>query len=200
MDNKLMEELEELLGKCDTRHSSVINLTEHLKNNGYYTAPASTSKHNSFRGGLLEHSMGVTRTLLVLKEALLPAITDESCVIVGLFHDAHKVCDTFDNAYYTENKLKNGELSGAKPYKINSNSFQLHGGTMSAMVVRDFIKLSPSELQAIIYHDGQYVMANRDVQHKETTLTLLLHWADMWNASQIEKSSSDYYSVLNGRV
>jgi len=43
------------------------------------------------------------------------------------------------------------------------------------------IDLSEQEVQAIIYHDGQYVDDNRSVATHEEPLTLLLQYTDSWS-------------------
>ena len=57
----------------------------------WLTSPASTKYHLNIEGGLLQHSAGMTETLLQIKEGLAPDINDESCIINGLFHDVGKV-------------------------------------------------------------------------------------------------------------
>jgi len=57
----------------------------------WLTSPASTRFHLSEEQGLLRHSVGVAEALLRFREFLAPVITEESCVIVGLFHDAGKL-------------------------------------------------------------------------------------------------------------
>jgi 23S rRNA maturation-related 3'-5' exoribonuclease YhaM len=57
----------------------------------WLVSPASTRFHLSEEQGLLKHSVGVTETLLRFREFLAPAIPEESCVIVGLFHDVGKL-------------------------------------------------------------------------------------------------------------
>ena len=44
------------------------------------------------------------------------------------------------------------------------------------------------ELQAIVHHDGQYVLENRGVAHREHSLALLLQFADTWQGHIIEKA------------
>ncbi len=66
-----------------------INMLE--KDSSWLTSPASTKYHLNKEGGLLEHSVGVTETLLKLRETLAPQISEESCVIVGLLHDVGKI-------------------------------------------------------------------------------------------------------------
>lgn len=46
--------------------------------------------------------------------------------------------------------------------------------------------LSEIEVQAIIYHDGQYVDDNKSVATREEPLTLLLQYADNWSGFVIE--------------
>ncbi|MBQ7629409.1 MAG: phosphohydrolase, partial [Selenomonadaceae bacterium] len=49
------------------------------------------------------------------------------------------------------------------------------------------ISLTEEEVQAIIYHDGQYVEDNRSAALREEKLTLLLQHADIWSSRVIEK-------------
>jgi len=57
----------------------------------WLTAPASVRYHLSEEKGLLKHSVGVAKTLLELRQLLAPELSEESCVIVGLFHDVGKI-------------------------------------------------------------------------------------------------------------
>jgi len=50
-----------------------------------------------------------------------------------------------------------------------------------------YIELSEDEVQAIVYHDGQYVDDNASVATKEALLTLLLQYADSWSGFVIEE-------------
>jgi hypothetical protein len=49
------------------------------------------------------------------------------------------------------------------------------------------INLTEEEVQAIVYHDGQYVEDNRSCATHEERLTLLLQYADSWSGFVIEK-------------
>ena len=49
-----------------------------------------------------------------------------------------------------------------------------------------YIKLSEEEVQAIVYHNGQYVDDNASVARKEEPLTLLLQYADTWSGFVLE--------------
>jgi len=56
----------------------------------WLVSPASTRHHLNEGKGLLRHSVGVAENLLRLRDCLVPQISDESCVIVGLFHDVRQ--------------------------------------------------------------------------------------------------------------
>ena len=50
-----------------------------------------------------------------------------------------------------------------------------------------YIELSEEEVQAIVYHDGQYIDDNASVARNEEPLTLLLQYADNWSGFVLEK-------------
>lgn len=163
----------------------------------WLTSPASTRFHLNKEGGLLEHSVGVVETLLRFRETLAPEISEESCVIIGLLHDVGKIGMPKKPRYHkntNEWEIKNRGMT----YKINPAEIEMNLAARSLYLIAKYIPLSDSEAQAILYHDGQYVDFNRGVAHKETPLTLLIHWADYWTAHIHEegrsiKEDSDYY-------
>ena len=55
------------------------------------------------------------------------------------------------------------------------------------------ITLSEDEVQAVMYHDGQYVDDNKSVATKETPLLLLLQYADTWSTFVTEKHQKGMY-------
>ena len=178
------ERYNKLLSKITERKPEVDKFIEVLHSETtWLTSPASTKYHLNKEGGLLEHSVGVAETLLRIRDALAPEISDESCVIVGLFHDTGKI-GMLGKPYYLP-EMKNGKHTGA--YTINNDVVAMGLSLRSLYLVSQYIPLSDTEAQAIAYHDGMYVPEGRAVAHKETPLLLLLHWADMWTASVREK-------------
>ena len=172
-----------------------VNMLE--KETSWLTSPASTRFHLNKEGGLLEHSVGVTETLLKLRDSLAPQLSEESCVIVGLLHDIGKI-GMPGKPRYLKNvndwEIKNRNMT----YKINPKEVYMGLAARSLYLVTKYIPLSDSEAQAILYHDGQYIDSNKEVAHKETPLTLLLHFADCWTAQITEEGRSiqedtDYY-------
>ena len=151
----------------------------------WLTSPASTRFHLSKEEGLLKHSVGVAETLLKLRDILAPEISDESCVIVGLFHDVGKV-GMPGKPYYIPNPDKEQVKNRGIHYIVNRDLVHLDLATRSLYLVAGHIELTEDEIQAIRYHDGQYVSENRSVAHKETKLTRLLQYADNWTGCVLE--------------
>lgn len=152
------------------------------------TAPASskTSFHSAHKGGLLKHSIIVTETLLKLVKILDPNIDEESCIIVGLYHDCGKV-GSYDEPYYIRETSSWHREKLGQMYVTNENLTHIDVPTRSLVYVSKFVNLTDEEMQAIRYHDGQYVNENKSVAHKETRLTRLLQFADQWAAGVLEK-------------
>jgi hypothetical protein len=147
----------------------------------WLTGPASSRYHLNEEEGLLKHSIAVAENLLRIRDCLAPEITDESCVIVGLFHDVGKVGMPGKPLYIknrNEWEAKNRNIT----YKVNPNLTHMGLAIRSLYLVAKYIPLSDAEAQAILYHDGQYIEENKCVAHKETCLTLLVHWADYWTS------------------
>ena len=152
----------------------------------WLTSPASTRFHLAEERGLLKHSVGVAETLLQFRGFLAPKISEESCVIVGLFHDVGKL-GAPGKPYYLPNDntwiVKNRGIR----YKTNPEVVTMGLAVRSLYLISQYISLSETEAQAIAYHDGQYIDDNKVVAHKEEPLTLLLHWADYWRAHIYEE-------------
>ncbi len=153
----------------------------------WLTSPASTRFHLNEKKGLLKHSVAVAENLLKFRDFLAPQISDESCVIVGLFHDVGKVGMPGKPLYIkndNEWEVKNRNIT----YKTNSELSYMSLAARSLYLVSKYIPLSDAEAQAILYHDGQYITDNKCVAHKEEPLTLLAHWADYWTAHIYEEA------------
>ncbi len=171
------------------------------KDSSWLTSPASTKYHLNKEGGLLEHSVGVTETLLKLRETLAPQISEESCVIVGLFHDVGKIGMPGKPRYLKNDNQWEIDKRG-RTYKINPDEVYMNLAARSLYLVAKYIPLSDSEAQAILYHDGQYVEGNKEVAHHEMPLTLLAHFADLWTASIYEEGrvledDKEYFDKIN---
>jgi len=184
---ELQEHYDALKLKIRNRKESFERFIALLENETtWLTSPASTRYHLAEERGLLKHSVGVAETLLKFREFLAPTISEESCIIVGLFHDVGKL-GVPGKPYYLPNDnawmVKNKGIC----YKTNPDVVTMGLAVRSLYLILQYIPLSEAEAQAITYHDGQYIDDNKIVAHKEEPLTLLLHWADYWTAHIYEE-------------
>lgn len=183
------EQFIQLYKKYITRKSSDKLLTW-LTETDFFTAPASTRFHNSFDGGLVEHSINVynrlsfnlgvdTRLAQFDEKAEYPGT--ESVAIVSLLHDVCKV-----NYYKIE--MRNAKENGTwvqKPYYTVDDKLPYGHGEKSVYIIREFMKLTAEEALAINWHmggfddrvkGGSYALSN---VFSQNPLALALHIADM---------------------
>lgn len=155
----------------------------------WLTSPASTKYHLCTEGGLLEHSVNVAECMLKIRAVLAPEISEESCVIVSLIHDFGKVGMPGKPQYLINEITENQNKSGHKPdppYRFNKDLTYLSVPVRSLYLASKHVELTEQEVQAIVYHDGQYVDDNRSVATHEEPLTLLLQYADSWSGFVVE--------------
>ncbi len=189
---ELMERYHRLKGKVTGRKREFTDLMSYIETEtAYLTAPASTRYHLCRKQGLLEHSVNVAETLLKIKGVLAPEISDESCVIVGLLHDLGKA-GMPGNPQYLKNepspKQKAYGFPASTPYRFNHDLLYLSVPIRGLYLTASRFPLTEEEVQAIVYHDGQYVEDNRSVATREEKLTLLLQYADNWSGFITEKA------------
>jgi len=191
---KLAHDYEGLLDLMGDRRRQAEEFLFFLENEtSWLTAPASAHHHLNIPGGLLIHSIMVTRTLLEMRDTLSPDYSDETCVLVGLFHDVGKV-GAAGEPYYKVAREKSGQLG----FQVNQNLVTLGMAVRSLYLCAQYISLSDEEAQAICYHDGQYVPDNLAVKNREQPLTLMLHFADLWSSHTKEsvESLDNVHSLL----
>ncbi len=184
------EALKNRVVKRKDEFDALINFMENETD--YLNSPASTRFHLCRKQGLLEHSVNVAETMLKLRSSLAPEIDEESCIITALIHDLGKA-GMPGAPQYLENeptpKQKQYGFPASIPYRINESLVYLSVPVRSLYLAIPHISLSESEVQAVMYHDGQYVDDNKSVATKETPLLLLLQYADTWSTFVIEKDT-----------
>lgn len=173
-----------------TGREGIKELLSFMEQNGFFTAPSSGGNHTCKEGGLAEHSVNVFWTAEKLSVALYGGknITKEmrdSITIAALLHDLGKIGD-YDKPMYVENILKSGKRSDAKPYKRNPDLTAVPHAIRSIKLATLFIDLTEDEEWAILTHDGLYDFMKYEMQGRETWLSMLIHWADMWASHILE--------------
>ena len=191
MDNKIAERYESLKGMVVERRSQFDRLISFMENETtWLIAPASTKYHLCKESGLLEHCVNVAESMLKIRAALAPDINVESCIIVSLVHDLGKVGMPGNPQYLINEPSEKQQKYGYKPdapYRFNKELTYLSVPIRSLYLASKYIDLSEQEVQAIVYHDGQYVDDNRSVATHEEPLTLILQYADSWSGFVVEK-------------
>lgn len=186
--NVRYEKLKEIVKERKEQFDELIAFMEN--ETAWLTSPASTKYHLCEEGGLLKHSINVAETMLKIKNAIAPDISDESCVIVALLHDLGKVGMPGRPQYLINEPSEKQMKYGYKPdypYRFNKELTYLSVPVRSIYLAMKYIDLTEEEVQAIVYHDGQYVEDNRSCATHEEPLTLLLQYADSWSGFVIEK-------------
>lgn len=179
-----------------TNRPGMDNLIEHLRDNGFFTAPCSSMHHLCKEGGLAEHSLNVCKMMqnLFVNDTYINQFVEKdfynSIIIVGLLHDLGKATHR-GKPNYVPNILKNGEQSKAKPFETNKDRLYISHEIVSIVVASQFITLTEEEEFAIMYHNGLYVASGRDIQGKEMPLQQLLHFCDMWCSRFVETSKEE---------
>ena len=189
----VIERYEALKNRVVKRKDEFDALISFMENEtDYLSSPASTRFHLCRKQGLLEHSVNVAETMLKLRTALAPEIDEESCIITALIHDLGKA-GMPGAPQYLENeptpKQKQYGFPASVPYRMNESLVYLSVPVRSLYLAIPYISLSESEVQAVMYHDGQYVDDNKSVATKETPLLLLLQYADTWSTFVTEKDT-----------
>lgn len=202
MKNKIegnVKFIESELRKALKGRGNVEGLLTFMRCNGFYESPASGSHHLCCKGGLAQHSINVFDAMTMICIAGLHStenIPIQSVVITALLHDLGKIGD-FNKSNYVINMVKDGKptkaepeqkykQSGSKPYTTNPDIPYADHEIRSVEYIRRYVELTPEEYQAILWHNGLYGTFKHQIQHKETPLYLLLHFADMWASRVME--------------
>lgn len=148
--------------KLNIRREGADKLLEWMTSPGcdFFTAPASTRFHGSYRGGLCSHSMNVYDCLCdylkntemgrQLRDRAGNEFTVESIAIVALLHDLCKA-----NFYKTEKRnVKRNNVWEEVDYFSIEDCLPYGHGEKSVYLISKFMALTRDEAFAIRYHMG----------------------------------------------
>ena len=136
------------------------DIIERLKRQGFFNAPASTNYHGAYEGGLFEHSLNVTKALVILtKKNDLIWMRPESPYIIGMFHDICKQ-DQYRHPIVENYCTVNGEKipieDGGKWEHAPDILLKGHGDR-SVMLLSQYLALTMEEILCIRYHMDAFV-------------------------------------------
>ena len=183
-----------------TERPGMKNLIEYMEDNGFFTAPCSTSHHLSTEGGLAQHSYNVYMIAKDIFYLLYPGETEErssedSLIICSLLHDLGKM-GQFGKPNYVPNMLKGRatkanpnpepKQSESKPFKSNPDLLYVDHEVRALSIIGRFIELTEEEQLVILWHNGLYGPFKYEIPGKEIPLYMIIHFADMWASRVIE--------------
>lgn len=130
-------------------------MMEYLMAYGFFTAPASTKYHGNYEGGLLEHSVAVTKSLLTLtQDNHLIWYKSRSPYIVGMFHD---LCKIDQYRHPASDLVVDGMLlPDPSKWEYNPDTLLKGHGDKSVMLLSQFYTLTEEEIMCIRYHMGAF--------------------------------------------
>ena len=173
-------------------------LLNDLENSDWYYAPATTKYHDSFKGGLVNHSLKVydNMSFIVNKyNSNMWECNPDSIKIVSLFHDISKM--NYYEIYYRNQKVYSEygskvddggrydwkQVAEYKTRDIQERFIYCNHEVTSEFIIRQYMPLSTEESIAILHHHG----GTSEDSIKDTVpsiysrypLALLLHVSDM---------------------
>lgn len=187
-----------------TKRDGVDDVIEFLLGQGFFEAPASSTKHLCTEGGLVKHSLNTCKAALMIYDnlkSLEPTIYNEvkreSVIIASLLHD---VCKT--DIYFRTMKKKKvmGMWEDCEGYGISYKNFPMgHGEKSVVLLLCSGLELYDDEMLAIRWHMGAWNIdkasyedvKNYDTAHKLYPLVTIIQCADGIAAGILERTAED---------
>lgn len=154
-------------------------------NSDFFSAPASSRFHGSYKGGLVEHSLNVYDCLKDylnrdrVKHEYGLKYSEESIAIVALLHDVCKI-NCYEESFRNK-KNEAGQWIQVPVYEYNDKLPYGHG-EKSVYMISGYMRLTREEAFAIRYHMG--FAGSEDARNVGSAfemfpLAYALHAADM---------------------
>jgi len=175
------------------KRDGIEGLLEWIDSTDFFTAPASTRFHYSFREGLVRHSLNVYDILSTRTYVDEINETNESIAITALFHDLCKAGFYKESTRNVKND-KTGEWSKVPYYSIE-DQFPYGHGEKSVYLIERFMRLRPVEAVAIRWHMGGFDDSAKmggyttSAAFEKYPLAVKLHLADLEATYLLEKDS-----------
>lgn len=183
---KLWQEFTQLL--LSTKREGIEKLISWLETTDFKYAPASSQYHNSFRGGLLKHSLNVYYcahdfdTLLKFLE-----IPEDSLILTALLHDICKIDCYVESTRNTKDET--GKWITVPYYQFDELMPWGHSDKSIILILQHSVILNDVEISMIRNHMG---FASTDDERRVSKLfrkcpqSLILYMADMVATMMLE--------------
>lgn len=186
-----------------TSRDGVDYVIEDLETMGFFSAPASSTQHLNYDGGLVEHSLNVYDMSMMLREEIIsrrpdlePRLPIESVVIASLLHD---VCKADIYRKVTRRRRDAiGMNETYETYEVNYSNLPIgHGEKSVIMILRSGMYLEDDEVIAIRWHMSAWdlpfqsyeLSKSLNVARDCSPLSSLIHTADTLAANLIERNT-----------
>lgn len=205
MDDQKIFEMWEIYKSLlrSTKKEGIENLIKWLDESDFKFAPASMQYHNSFKGGLLKHSLDVYYHMYDFNNLIsFFDLSKETIIITSLLHDICKVnCYSVD---YRNTKDENGQWIKVPFYRWSEQEPLGHGEKSVFLIYEYGIPLTKIERAMIRNHMGfseQEKMSMVSQLFSKCPQGLVLHYADMLATYTTESSDlpARFKDKLNGR-
>lgn len=157
---------------------------EWIKISDFYRSPASTIYHESYEGGLLDHTLRVVERVLDLKKTeSFKSVALDSAILCACMHDWCKI-GLYESYMKNVKDDTTGTWSKQKAFKVTPIRYTSFGHGVSSMyLAQRFCKLDVDEALAIRWHMGMFNVANNEINEYEQScemypIVLLLQFAD----------------------
>ena len=186
------DEFLEIYRSKNSREGSV-PLLEWLQKTDFFTAPASSKYHCACRGGLVQHSVSVYRTMME-KHFEQGKDSEESFAICALLHDVCKA-QFYKEGFRNVKNDETGQWEKKSVYFVE-DSFPYGHGEKSVFLIERFLRLKTSEAVAIRWHMGGFDDAARggsfavSQAYERYPLAVKLHLADLESTYLREQGTS----------
>ena len=170
-----------------------VPLLEWLQKTDFFTAPASSKYHCACRGGLVQHSVSVYRTMME-KHFEQGKDSEESFAICALLHDVCKA-QFYKEGFRNVKNDETGQWEKKSVYFVE-DSFPYGHGEKSVFLIERFLRLKTSEAVAIRWHMGGFDDAARggsfavSQAYERYPLAVKLHLADLGSTYLREQGTS----------
>lgn len=197
------------------------DLLEFIRQSDFYEAPASTKFHLAEPGGLLQHSLNTYYALRAKRRSpiwkeYLDHVPEETLKLVALCHDLCKVF-FYKESYRNQKNYDPEVVNAAEPHNRKRDAqgeyiwetvrtyeveerLPLGHGEKSALIVSQYIPVTPDELLAIRWHMGfsedksQYSTIGKAME--KCPLLLALYEGDLTATKLLETDNSKYLELF----
>ena len=186
----------------ETSRKGIDQVLAKLEELGFFVAPASSKFHLSCKGGLLEHSLNVYNSAMIIREQAVQAKPEleellplDSVAICTLLHDVCKT-DIYKEGILSR-KNNDGYWEKYLGYQVDYNAgLPLGHGEKSVIMLLSWgLDLKPEEMMAIRWHMTAWDLPMQSPEHKEslnaakakTPLVSLVQLADGFATGLLER-------------